>query len=224
MRNGVGIRADRKRAGLRRVLCDRLVIDDLAALANHDSVGLLAALRQRHMERDRRVLEFRKRRNGKALRLAARNGKLARRALTTKLRGGVGVGTSRQRDGRCAACRLKGRAGFLVREHKGRALGSKRKVHSRELFRLEVFKVDVAAVIVIVGSVLEPQHIVLVQVHRVGFPLCAGLEGIHILFVDIYLQQILAGIAVRNRVEAQLDIVRRGKAQILRLIIAGNAF
>ena len=145
MRNGVGIRADRKLTGFRCVRFDRQALNNLVSLTDDNGVRLFAALRQRHMERDRRILEFRKRRNCDVLRLAARNGKLARRVLATKLRGGVGVGTGRQRDGACAARGLIGRAGFLVREHKGRALGSKRKVHSRELFRLEVFEIDIVA-------------------------------------------------------------------------------
>ena len=167
MRNGVGIRADRKRAGLRRVLCDRLVIDDLAALANHNSVGLFAVLRQGHMERDRRILEFRKRRNCDVLRLAARNGKLARLVLTTKLRGGVGVGTGRQRDGACAARGLIGFVGFLVREHKGRSRSSKGEVHLRKLLCFEVLEPC------IVGSatrrVFQQQRIACKQINAVAF-------------------------------------------------------
>ena len=136
------------------------------------------------MERDRRILEFRKRRNCDVLRLAARNGKLARLVLTTKLRGGVGICTGRQRDGTCAARRLIGFVGFLVGEHKGRGLGSKRKVHSRELFRLEVLESC------IVGSatrrVFQQQRIACKQIDAVAFPLVASVICFYalVVFVD----------------------------------------
>ena len=184
MRNGVGIRADRKRAGLRRVLCDRLVIDDLAALANHDSVGLFAVLRQGHMERDRRILEFRKRRNCDVLCLAARNGKLARRVLATKLRGGVGICTGRQHDGACAVCGLIGRAGFLVREHKGRSRGSKGEVHLRKLLCFEVLESCIVGAAM--RRVFQQQRIACKQIDAVAFPLVASVICFYalVVFVD----------------------------------------
>ena len=184
VRNGVGIRADRKRAGLRRVLCDRLVIDDLAALANHDSVGLFAVLRQGHMERDRRILEFLERRNCDVLRLAARNGKLARRVLATKLRGGVGICTGRQHDGACAVCGLIGRAGFLVGEHKGRSRGSKGEVHLRKLLCFEVLESCIVGAAM--RRVFQQQRIACKQINAVAFPLVASVICFYalVVFVD----------------------------------------
>ena len=178
------------------------------------------------MERDRRILEFLERRNGKALRLAAHNGKLARRVLTTKLRGGVGVGTGRQRDGACAARGLIGRAGFLVREHKGRALGSKRKVHRRELDRFEVLEIDVICRRVIICLILERQRISGVQVDGIVFPFLAVLELLRsrtgVVLDD--LEHVVARIHVRQHVKAQAHILRRRKGDCLCFVAAGRGF
>ena len=224
MRNGVGVRAGRKLAELVCAFCNFLRVDNRAVLADFDAIGLCAVVRQGDLERDLCVRKRLKRRNGDALCNADCKRYLARRVCKAELRSGVAVAAGGQRDGGFAARGLIDRAGLLVGKADGRVRGSEGEVHRRELCRLKVLEVDVAAVI-IVRLVLKPQHVALAQVDVVGFPLRAGVKGMNVLVVQEYLQQIISALAVRNGIEAQLHILRRGKAQILGLVgVGGNAF